>query len=144
MVLSPSRESDSCSATQKLPSYLSNPILRYRTHKNLPLVPILSQINPLHSISPRYILILSAHLRLFSPFMLHALPISASCTWRRVQVVTLLVMQLSPPSRHFIPLRSKYSPQHPVLKHPKSVFLPQCYKVSHPYRTTGKIQSCVF
>jgi hypothetical protein len=25
-------------------------------------------------------------------------------------------MQFSPISRHFIPLRSKYSPQHPVLK----------------------------
>jgi hypothetical protein len=29
----------------------------------------------------------------------------------------LLVMQLSLPSRHSIPLWSKYSPQHPVLKH---------------------------
>jgi hypothetical protein len=28
-------------------------------------------------------------------------------------------MQLSPPSRHSIPLWSKYSPQHPVLKHPQ-------------------------
>jgi hypothetical protein len=26
-------------------------------------------------------------------------------------------VQLSPFSRYFIPLRSKYSPQHPVLKH---------------------------
>jgi hypothetical protein len=30
----------------------------------------------------------------------------------------LLIMQLSPTSYHFIPLRSKYFPQHPVLKHP--------------------------
>jgi hypothetical protein len=27
-------------------------------------------------------------------------------------------------SYHFIPLRSKHSPQHPVLKHPQSMFLP--------------------
>jgi hypothetical protein len=27
-------------------------------------------------------------------------------------------MQFSPLSCHFIPLRTKYSPQHPVLKHP--------------------------
>jgi hypothetical protein len=27
-------------------------------------------------------------------------------------------MQFSPTSYHFIPLRSKDSPQHPVLKHP--------------------------
>jgi hypothetical protein len=32
-------------------------------------------------------------------------------------------MQLSQPSRQFIPLRSKYPPQHPVLKHPQSMFL---------------------
>jgi hypothetical protein len=28
-------------------------------------------------------------------------------------------MQFFPPSHHSIPLRSKYSPQHPVLKHPQ-------------------------
>jgi hypothetical protein len=28
-------------------------------------------------------------------------------------------MQFSPISRHFISLRTKYSPQHPVLKHPQ-------------------------
>jgi hypothetical protein len=32
-------------------------------------------------------------------------------------------MQFTPPSRHFIPLWSKYSPQHPVLKHPQFMFL---------------------
>jgi hypothetical protein len=31
-------------------------------------------------------------------------------TWRRVQIMKLLVMQFSPPSRHSIPLWSKYSP----------------------------------
>jgi hypothetical protein len=30
-------------------------------------------------------------------------------TWRRVQVMKLLIMQLSPTSRHFISLPSKYS-----------------------------------
>jgi hypothetical protein len=33
-------------------------------------------------------------------------------TWRRLQVTKLLIMQFSPTSRHFIYLRSKYSPQH--------------------------------
>jgi hypothetical protein len=33
-------------------------------------------------------------------------------------------MQFSPVSRHLIPLRSKYSPQHPVLKYSQSMFLP--------------------
>jgi hypothetical protein len=45
-------------------------------------------------------------------------------TWRRVQVMKLLIMQFSPASCHFIPLRPKKLPQHPVLRHPQSVFLP--------------------
>jgi hypothetical protein len=36
----------------------------------------------------------------------------------------LLLMQFSATFRHFISLRSKYSPQHLVLKHPQSMFLP--------------------
>jgi hypothetical protein len=32
-------------------------------------------------------------------------------------------MQSSPISRHFLPLRCKYSPQHPVLRHPRSTLL---------------------
>ena len=49
-------------------------------------------------------------------------------------------MQLSPFPYHFAPLSTKYSPQHPILKHPQPAFLPQCQRpVSHPYKTTGKI-----
>jgi hypothetical protein len=33
-------------------------------------------------------------------------------------------MQFFPFPLHLIPLRSKYSPQHPVLKHPQSMLLP--------------------
>jgi hypothetical protein len=48
-------------------------------------------------------------------------------------------MQSSPASHHF-PLRSKYSPQHPVLRHPQSLFFPYCEgQVSHPDKITGKI-----
>jgi hypothetical protein len=35
-------------------------------------------------------------------------------------------MQFSQISRHFIPLRSKYSPENPLLKHPQSMFLREC------------------
>jgi hypothetical protein len=61
-------------------------------------------------------------------------------TWRKIQVMKLLIMQFSLASCHFIPLRCKYFPQHPILKHPQ-----QCSsltvqdQVSHPYRTTSKI-----
>jgi hypothetical protein len=35
-------------------------------------------------------------------------------------------MQSSPASCHFLPFRSKYPPQHPVLRHLQSIFLPYC------------------
>jgi hypothetical protein len=44
--------------------------------------------------------------------------------WWSVQVMKLLIMQSSPVSYHFLPLRSKYSSQHPVLRHPQSMFFP--------------------
>jgi hypothetical protein len=45
-------------------------------------------------------------------------------TWRRVNVRNLLIMQFPPTSCDFVPLRSKYLPQHPVLEHPQYVFFP--------------------
>jgi hypothetical protein len=33
-------------------------------------------------------------------------------------------------SRHLVPLRPKYSPQHPILKHTQPTFLPQCQRPS--------------
>jgi hypothetical protein len=39
-------------------------------------------------------------------------------------------MQFPPISHHFISLRSKHSPQHPVLKHSQSMFLPSCQRPS--------------
>jgi hypothetical protein len=85
----------------------------------------------------RSILILCVHLRLVVPFLMAFLPISSmlpllpfssyipcpshtpwhhhpNYTWRRVQVMKLIMLQLSPTSCHFIPLRSKYSLQHCV------------------------------
>jgi hypothetical protein len=51
----------------------------------------------------------------------------------------LLIMQHSPASRHFLPLMSKYSPQHPVLKHPQSMFfLNVRIQVSYSFKTEGK------
>jgi hypothetical protein len=105
-----------------------------------------------HPVSPRSNLILSTHLRLrlpsglflsvFPTKILYAFFCPHSCymsyashlpwldhsnyTWRRAQVMKFLIMQYSLTSCHFIPLRSNYSPQLPVLKYPQFMFFSLC------------------
>ena len=55
--------------------------------------------------------------------------------WWGIHSIKRLLMS-SPLSSYLIPLRPKYSPQHPILKHVQPTSLPQCDQVSHPYNTT--------
>jgi hypothetical protein len=138
---------------KNFPALYGKPKVHYRVHKSPPLDRILSQIDPIHTIhtiSVTTILLLSTQLVLVflvvsfllasslifymhsyfphscyipcpsnPPWMYH------SCyTWRKAHVLKHFVMQFSPTSCHFIPLRSKYSPQYPVLKQLQPSFLP--------------------
>jgi hypothetical protein len=135
--LSPSWGAANCAAPREPPSILWNPKAQYRVdkalHRSLSWA-ISIQSTPSYPISLRSILILTTHLRLglpsglfpsgfptnilyafffypnscYMPRPFHPSRLDYSnYTWRRVQVMKLLIMQFSPTSRLFIPFWSK-------------------------------------
>jgi hypothetical protein len=144
-------EANSHFASQEIPHLLWKP---YRVRKNPTPVPILSDTRPVHNFQSyfskiNYTIILPSTPRISKWSLLFRLSnqnfacishLSHACymydpyhppwfyhpsiiLWS-VNVMKFLIMNYSPASRQFHPLRSKCSPQHPVPKHLQSMFFP--------------------
>jgi len=135
-------------------------------------VPILSHARPMHKFPPYFqsihsnivpiyiqVFLVISSLKVFQPEFLCISRICHACymtrlshplpfhrpnnVWLSVQVMKFLIVQSSPVSYHLRPLRSKCSPQHPVLKHSQCMFLP--YRDTPRYtRITTALHVSVF
>ena len=157
---SPSREANRLSASQEIPRILWNPNVHYRVYKCPPPVLILSQNNPVHAPNPtslRFILIFTSSLHLDFPSGLFSsgFPTKTMCAsllspkratsphhiilldWITRTIFGEEFRSLSSSLSSFldsncylVSLRSKYSPQHHILKPTRPTFLPECQRQS--------------
>ena len=144
MQQSASWEAICSSATQELVCIVRNPKVHYRIHNSPQPIPLPGQINPVHArpfISWRSNLVTHSHPYLglpsdlfpsgFPTKSLYApLPSPTRATvpanltllhllnniWCAVQIMKLLIMYSSPLPCYLVPLKSKYLPQHHILR----------------------------
>ena len=147
MVQSPSWEANWFAGSQEIPCISRNPKVHYSTHKRLPPISILGLPNPVHiptshlleihpniihpstprppqwSLSlrfphqdPIHSLLLTHTRHMPSPSHSSLFYHLHNIVWG-LQIIYLLVMQSPPFPPYLVPPRSKYSPQHHVLKH---------------------------
>jgi len=131
--------------------HLMEPEGHYRVHKDLPLVPILIQLNSVHTLPP-YVPKIQSNMIFPSSLRSSTLSLPFRFPNQNTVYISHLSRQcymLHPshlpwfhhPKRtsyeapHYavlfsLPLRSKYFPQYPDLKHPQSMFFPKCERQS--------------
>jgi len=148
---------------------LRNKNFHYCIHNSSSPIHILSQINPVHSphcnsldLFQYYLPICARVFKVASfpqvsppktcmplsspPYVLHVPPFSFSLfdhpnnnQWW-THKTQLLIIRFSPLSWYLVPRRPKYSPQHPILKHPQSVLPSDMTATPHDLRIILKFE----
>jgi hypothetical protein len=154
-------EANSYSASHEITRLLRNPKVHYRVHRNPPLVPVLSQMNPVHTFLPYFTKIHSNIILPSKPSSseLHFSDRNFLCVSHLSHACYMTRLSLDRPNKsemyklwssllcslfHYLAISSLLGPYN-LLSFLFSNTLNECYclserdKVSHPYKTADKI-----